>query len=823
MHKQVIKSILDLIQKDINNNLIGTEVTLTDPETVYTMRTEKLALCLGILVMLKYRDFGRLQLEGYLTKDIEICLRKFPGWSTLLGSYKANGNHLLDEWYDQFFDNEYQGLSLSTVYETLLAYEWVWDTSGFHVAFDKASRNRSGAYYTPQQLADVSVRKVLDEMVFQKLEILNLSQVSSINEKEFFGLIELFSKIKVIDPSCGTGHFLKAVLGYFLNNVLPHHPKIFSVDQQKIVTNRLLGNLWGIDVDFIALEISKIELMIFSDITKETSRIANHFIHGNPLLPFNSISHEQVNKRKLTAAGFLYHPGLQIHSEDLFIQLEVGFDLVVGNPPWEKLRFEEKSFFRPWAPHISELSKKDDRAKEITNLKESSPLLYKYYTQFISNLETSKRLIQSNSYIFHSVAGELNTYALFTELVTHFINQNGKVCYVIKSALVVSPVNSGIFKYLVDGRLITHCYDFINKKNIFAIDSRERFCTLILGRHDHDYFYYRSGLTDPNEVFHGADLCITPSILKMLNPLTEMIPSVANPTELNFLIDMHTRHPVLEQVFPECKYGRLVHYTNHAEFIEKESSDHVLPIYEGKFIELFDGRYSTYEGLSSEQRYGNKSSSIAISDEAKKNPKHFPESRFFIKKEKWASLSKNYTLPYSLMWRSLTSASNRRTCIATILPHLPASQSVQFLQLNNLQSLTLLAALFNSIIFDYMVRLKLNGIDLTQKILKQIAVPKKERFEEELLFLGVKSTLYQHIAVRVAWLLSDDERLHSFCQEIHPKEYPFYDATDRKRVLSEIDFLIAKAYKISDAVFKRIIKTFPSFYSSDELQCYFDK
>ena len=229
------------------------------------------------------------------------------------------------------------------------------------------------------------------------------------------------------------------------------------------------------------------------------------------------------------------------------------------------------------------------------------------------------------------MAGELNTYALFTELVSHFIKCNGKVCYVIKSALVVSPVNSGIFKYLVDEKLITHCYDFINK-NIFAIDSRERFCILILGRHDDDYFYFRSGLMEPLEIFQQNDLRISPSILKLLNPLTEMIPSVSDTIELNFLIDMHSRHPVLEDVFPECKYGRLVHYTNHAEFIDKEFSNQVLPVYEGKFIELYDGRYSSYEGLSYDEKYGNKASSIAISVEAKKT-NHFPNQGFYQKRK----------------------------------------------------------------------------------------------------------------------------------------------------------------------------------------------
>lgn len=426
----------------------------------------------------------------------------------------------------------------------------------------------------------------------------------------------------------------------------------------------------------------------------------------------------------------------------------------------------------------------------------------------------------------NSAVGELNTYALFTELASSFISLEGRVCYIVKSAIIVSPVNEGIFKFLLTQNLIIGCFDFVNRKNIFAIDNRERFCVLILGENHNNYFHYKSGLTSPDELLvNGEDLHITSDILNLLNPLTGMLPSVTDPMELTFLTRMHTLHPVLEGEFPDCKYGRLVHFTNHADFIDREPQEDNIPIYEGKFIELYDGRYSTYEGVEFSERYGNKASSIVIPENKKEDSSILPTSRYFIKKIKWKSLNKNYIEYYSLMWRSLTSASNRRTTISTILPHCPASQSVQFLQLESKKSLTILLSLFNSVIFDYMVRLKLNGIDLTQKILKQIAVPSIKRFEKPINFDGVNATIYDHIASRVALLLGNDERMITFSNEIMPIKYPVkqLQCANRKQIIAEIDQLIALTYDIDEATFKIILSSFPSFYSEHEVNQYFDK
>jgi len=823
MSRKIILDIVQMVQESINGSIAEIRlVTDIDPEQINRIKTEKIALCIGILLISKYESVGLFEAgSNQFEQVVKQFLTRCP-WNADLFDYLKNTSPQVREylvgWY-QKLGTEQEEINVGLIYEALLSFEWVHDSEGFRFIQDKSSRNRSGSYYTPQELADSSVRLLLDQIIEGQFNIKDFSQNSHKYQKNLIQISSFLSSLKVIDFSCGTGQFLKSVVRYY--NCYLALENNHEIKEQMI--NQLISNIWGVDIDFIALCIAKNEIILETNFSGNMDALNKHFIHGNPLLPPVNSAITSDEKRTIAAKGYLYHPDLGLSWGEAEDETRNGFDLILGNPPWEKIRFEDKSFFRPWAGSIASTTKKDQRSEAIVNLKDSRPMLYGYYIKFTDSLNKSKALIQQR---FHySVSGELNTYSLFTELAVTNLSTKGRICYVVKSAIVVSPVNESIFKYLLKNKLMISCYDFINRKNIFAIDNRERFCVLILGLNSNDSFSYKSGLTIPEELFTTTDLRIRANDLELLNPLTGMLPSVTDRNELAFLLEMHSKHPVLSEVFPECKFGRIVHYTNHAEFIETEQSERNLPVYEGKLIELYDGRYSTYEGMQREEKYGSKASSKLMSEEMKEDPNCIPMSRYFIRKDKWNALTKNYQEQYSLMWRSLTSASNRRTCIATILPHMPASQSVQFLQLKNSNHLTLLLALFNSIVFDYMVRLKLNGIDLTQKILKQIAIPKLEDFSKNINFKGVEDTIYNHIAGRVAVLLGNDARLADFSRQIMPDNFSVNTVASNKRktVIAELDILIAYTYGVSKEQWHAIVTSFPSYYNTEEIELFFDK
>lgn len=475
---------------------------------------------------------------------------------------------------------------------------------------------------------------------------------------------------------------------------------------------------------------------------------------------------------------------------------------------WEKIRFEERRFFAHICPEIAAITKKDSRQKAINDLEKTWTDLY-YWSQDVQNdysLMTAKTY--RHPLIHLSACGELNTYALFTELANNLISKNGFSSLILKSSIVTSPVNKPLFSFYLKNRQVKQLSLFENKYKIFNIDSRERFCVLTTSKEENPRFSFSAGLTTVDGYLEDNFITVEPQDIKLINPSTGMIPNVNDTHHISFLINAHRRLPVFDSVFPDCHFGRLIHLTAHAKYIDKTKTSDNLPIYEGKFLEQYNSRFSTFEGASEDKKYSAKAS--AIKNPASDECPPFPQSRFFVQKSLWNKYLQQYPSKYSLCWRSLTSPTNYRTMIATILKTQPTCQSVQMLQTKDYQELVLLLGLFNSKPFDYFVRLKMPGIDLTQSVIRQIPVPSRDDFDRVLDYRGNHCTIKKHVLSYVAYLLSKEPTLEYLNAEIKANVYPVPDNISICASRQYIDELFINAYGFSKSEGAYILNSFSS-------------
>ena len=483
-------------------------------------------------------------------------------------------------------------------------------------------------------------------------------------------------------------------------------------------------------------------------------------------------------------------------------------DLVVGNPPWEKIRFEERRFFAHSCPEIAVITKKDSRQKAIKALENSWTDLYSWSREVQNDYDMMTAKKYAHPLLHLSVCGELNTYALFTELASNMLSYNGTLSLILKSSIVSSPANKALFSFYLNNGYIRAVDLFENKNRIFNIDSRERFCVLILSKKVKNSFDFSAGLKTIEDYFSKKSFTVTSQDIKLINPATEMIPNVNDTRHISFLIDAHRRLPVFESVFPNCHFGRLIHLTAHAEYIDRKETYENLPIYEGKFLEQYNARFSTFEGVPEEKKYSAKASAKKYPELVANPP--FPQSRFYVRKSLWEKYAKQYPLRYSLCWRSLTSPTNYRTMIAMILRTQPTCQSIQMLQTTDDQELVLLLGLFNSKPFDYFVRLKMPGIDLTQSVVKQIPVPTAESLEQSIDFHGRYCSIKKHILSYVIYLLSKESTLAELVKDLSEYVYDIKDNTTELKARQYLDELFFCAYGFSDVEHQYILNSFPT-------------
>lgn len=662
----------------------------------------------------------------------------------------------------------------------------------------KNYRNKLGSYYTPKELAYEVTVKTLDKYFEQNLQIEELSKVNFLEDIPSF--LEEIKSLRFADFSCGSGVFLVQIIKFF--------KRIFATlgiekNLQQNTLNQIAINIYGFDVDPIALEIAKMNLLVEGNLQHSYEEVSKNFVHGNFLLQESSAT--KAKKEEIFFKGYIYHEDLGIDKKKLPL-----FDIILGNPPWEKIRFEEKKFYAMYESSISKNHFKSDRKDEISS--QENQKLFEFAEDYKSRVNANKKMIKKDPFFSKSSGGELNTYALFTEASTKLRKDKGIAGLILKSAVVTSQINRLLFKFLVQENLILSVHDFVNRKKIFDIDSRERFCILFLGRSKENGFLVSMNYKSIEDL-RGDESLIKLNLedLSVINPTSLMLPNFDNVQQANFILRLSKEFPYFEDIYKSAKFGRIVHFTSHSDFISRKESINNLPIYEGKFFHQFDGKYAGFNGMSDKAKYGNKSMGRVLTTLEKNKSNFFPESRFYIENEKWKQLSKKYIAEYMLAWRSLTSATNSRTTISTILPFFPASQSVQFL-IDDTENLIILSGLFNSIVFDFIVKKKLSGIDLTQSLLKQVPVPNKQDYHQTINLLNKEESIQYHINQAVSHLLGNDARLKPILSQ-NSKEYEELSSLEVRKYL---DLIFIYLYRLNKSEIDLVLSLFGKEYSHDD-------
>ena len=672
------------------------------------------------------------------------------------------------------------------LYDALLASEFCVQPERVGYKIDKVSRDIAGAYYTSSDFsAQITYRALESYMDRKRRRAIDSDSFACCNEYE---------NITFLDYSCGCGEFLLAVIQYFDNHVLGYSRK------------KLATQLRGVDVNPIALMITIARIVSAVEAEDDENllrEVAKNFIVGNPLLHSDKIAPLEVRFDNF-ALNRLYAETEGINC----LELEQQNLVVLGNPPWEKLRFEERAFFRPVCPAISAISQKNKREKEIKKLAVNWLELLEYYQLLQDDYASVKKEIPKHPLLKVSLVGELNTYAMFAELASRLTEKDGFAAIIAKSALVTSTCYSSCFRHFVNQGSLSEVFLFDNREKLFQIDSREKFCVLFFGGEHAGGIKVHYGLTKQEQILSSVPINVTSEELELINPETGLLPNVADSKEFSFLLRTHRSLSVFAKEFPKCHFGRLVHLTAHAEHISTKSEKTRVPIYEGKFIEQYDNRFSTFAGMSADERYQAKASARRQPGDSFVAPKPAPECRYFIDKKFWESFLDRYDQPYSLCWRSLTSPTNQRTMIASIIPSMPTCQSVQLLQTTPVEDLLMILALFNSKVFDFFVRLKMGGIDLTQSVVRQIPVPFREAWNSMVTLHGVDYTALDAVRALERLLYRNEPDLCGLWDgvpEIKNADNYYKTAAD---VREEIDKIIFQMYGLTSAEEKMVRNSF---------------
>jgi len=489
-----------------------------------------------------------------------------------------------------------------------------------------------------------------------------------------------------------------------------------------------------------------------------------------------------------------------------------GFDIVLGNPPWERLRMEHEEFFASAHASIATASV-SQREKLIERLRTEDPLTAAAWFAHCRNIEAASSFVRSSKRFPLSGRSKFNTAGLFTELGLAIIGPKGRCGLVVPTGVATDEAAKDLFDNALRSGFLRALFDFINTKGIFpAVHAQYRFSLLTLGRRTDlaRDFMMAFLLTSPDELKDATrSFRATAQDVQLMNPNTGTCPSISNSRDFYLLRSIHSKHPVMVRENPETNpWGArptfMLQVTDEEgvfrdlEDIEMltslgypsgcakdDASSPFTALYEAKLLHQFDHRFATFEGQPKDDRDAGQARILSSAD--KEDPAVHAISRFWIPSSMF--LRKMEIRPVQGKWfityREVTNATNERTMIAAITPFVAAGRMAPqiYVTVSAKCSACFLAAL-NSFAFDFVARCKLTSPGIRNFFLKQMPVPVPASFRVSVGGLQLEDW----IALRVLELTYTAWDLEAFAQDCGWSGPPFrWDEERRFLLRCELD------------------------------------
>ncbi|PJK27698.1 Eco57I restriction-modification methylase domain-containing protein [Minwuia thermotolerans] len=161
-----------------------------------------------------------------------------------------------------------------------------------------------------------------------------------------------------------------------------------------------------------------------------------------------------------------------------------GFDAVIGNPPWDRVKLQQVEWFAARRREIAMQQRAADRKRMIAGLQAAGDPLAADYDRAANRAETAARVARKAGDYPLLSGGDVNLYSLFVERAFQLVNSDGYVGILVPSGIASDQTSSKFFKQISTGGMLRALYDFENKgtkRSLYFPDvhAQFKFCTFI--------------------------------------------------------------------------------------------------------------------------------------------------------------------------------------------------------------------------------------------------------------------------------------------------------------------------------------------------------
>ena len=522
-----------------------------------------------------------------------------------------------------------------------------------------------------------------------------------------------------------------------------------------------------------------------------------------------------------------------------------GFDAVIGNPPWDRIKLQEVEWFATRARELSLAPTAAARKAGIKRLREEGAPLAAQFDAAKGRADQLGQLVRTSGHYPLLGGGDINLYSLFVERAMALVKPDGFVGLLTPSGIYADKTAARFFQSVSTAGRVAGLFDFENRKIFFKdVHASFKFCALIFGGQERRFdettcaFFLHDTATiaDPNRCFPLA-----PADFVRVNPNTGTAPIFRTRRDAEITRRIYERHPVLvdrsggteHRAWP-IRHHRQFDLTNDSHMFRtaweldaegfypvqgnrwKKGEDLYLPLYEGKMVQPFDHR--TASVIVNPANLNRQAQPRESTLEERMDPAFLPRPIFWVSATEVAATFPE-RMGWTLVYRRITAPTNARTTLATILPWCGVSYTIPMLryagqEFSALEAACLQSAL-SSFCFDFVSRQKLHGTSMSLTSLEQLPVIASGDYDRRFGDMTARDLVRDHV-LRLTYTAHD---MAPFARDLGHDGPPFiWDEEQRRHLRARLDALYFHLYGLDRDDAAYVLDTFPIVRRDDVRQ-----
>lgn len=481
---------------------------------------------------------------------------------------------------------------------------------------------------------------------------------------------------------------------------------------------------------------------------------------------------------------------------EVFLRENPGFDALVGNPPWEEVKAEERSFWLQYRPGLFGLSD-SDRVSEISRLRRERADLLPLFEEQKKEVELYARALRRGPYPGLST-GDPELAKAFAWRNWTMVRAAGFVGIVAPRTLL-NTAGAELWRKEVLSKSDSDIVVLVNTKR-WMFDIHPQYAATLLGLHK----FGRPGVVRFAGPFHSqADFAAThetsalsfEAIAKATSEAT--VPNISD-RRTGEVFEQIRFAPRLDECRPDWEYRPVAefHATNDRDYYDAGGwAEGRVPVWGGEGFNIWEPETGEVKAWADR--------GVAVEEIQRKRQRQVRDSRsaFLGKPQAWAV--DETTLPFQrprIAFRGISQRTNERTVIASLIPgqvFLQNSAPYFFRRAGSARTDAWLLAFLSSIPLDWYAR-TLIETNLNFFILNGFPIPP----------LQAGAALDERAITIAGRLAAFDERFQEWANEVGVGVGTANSEPEKSDLIAEVDAIVALRYGLTREQLEHVFATF---------------